>query len=195
MVIYVMGIIFIVYSEEEGFIDRVWLFDIILCIIDKKEWLEVEKGLKQCVKVLNMFIDDFYNEQCIFEVGVVFKSLLEVLKNFLFECKGVKLKNGVWVYICGFDLVRDYYGIVYVLEDNFWVFFGVFYMFENCYVMKCVFLDMFEWYNILLVDDYLFQFYDMLCQFLFRDIEQLEIVVFMLGIYNLVYFEYVYLVQ
>ena len=97
--IHVMGITFTVYSEEEGSIDRAWPFDIIPRIIDKKEWLEVEKGLKQRVKALNMFIDDLYNEQRILEAGVVPKSLLEASKNFLPECKGVKPKNGVWAHI------------------------------------------------------------------------------------------------
>ena len=193
--IHVMGITFTVYSEEEGSIDRAWPFDIIPRIIDKKEWLEVEKGLKQRVKALNMFIDDLYNEQRILEAGVVPKSLLEASKNFLPECKGVKPKNGVWAHICGSDLVRDHHGTVYVLEDNLRVPSGVSYMLENRHVMKRVFPDMFERYNILPVDDYPSQLYDMLCQLSPRDIEQPEIVVLTPGIYNSAYFEHAYLAQ
>ena len=54
--IHVMGITFTVYTEEEGSIDRAWPFDIIPRIIDKKEWSQIELGLKQRVKALNMFI-------------------------------------------------------------------------------------------------------------------------------------------
>lgn len=41
-----MGIIFMVYIEEEGFIDCLWLFDIMLCMIVKFEWSKIELGLK-----------------------------------------------------------------------------------------------------------------------------------------------------
>lgn len=108
---------------------------------------------------------------------------------------GVLLLLNIWVYICGLDLVCDSDGIVYVLEDNLCVLFGVFYMLENCLVMKWVFLEFFESYNIQLVDDYCFQLFDMLVLILSWLADYLEVVVLMFGIFNLVYFEYVYLVQ
>ena len=193
--IHVMGITFTVYTEEEGSIDRAWPFDIIPRIIDKKEWREIEKGLKQRVKALNMFIDDLYNEQRILGAGIVPEDILLNSKNYLPECKGVKPKHGVWAHICGSDLVRDQHGIVYVLEDNLRVPSGVSYMLENRHVMKRVFPDMFEKYNILPVDDYASELYDMLCELSPRDIPQPEIVVLTPGIYNSAYFEHAYLAQ
>ncbi|MEX1221134.1 MAG: circularly permuted type 2 ATP-grasp protein [Idiomarina sp.] len=193
--IHVMGISFRVYHEDEGSIDRDWPFDIIPRIIDKQEWVRIEEGLKQRVKALNMFIDDLYNDQKIIKDGIFPAELLKKSKNFLPECKGVHPPLGIWAHICGSDLVRDNDGTVYVLEDNLRVPSGVSYMLENRKVMKRVFPEMFEQYNILPVDDYPSELYDMLCQLSPRDIEQPEIVLLTPGIYNSAYFEHAYLAQ
>jgi uncharacterized circularly permuted ATP-grasp superfamily protein len=193
--IQVMGITFRVYNDEEGSIDRAWPFDIIPRLIDLKEWREVEKGLKQRVKALNMFINDLYNEQKIIKDGVFPADMLEKSKNFLPQCKGFTPHLGIWAHICGSDLVRDDQGTVYVLEDNLRVPSGVSYMLENRQVMKRVFPEMFEKYNILPVDNYPSDLYDMLANLSPRDIEEPEIVVLTPGIYNSAYFEHAYLAQ
>lgn len=193
--IHVMGITFRVYNDEEGSIDRAWPFDLIPRLIDIKEWREIEKGLKQRVKALNMFIDDLYNQQNIIKDGIFPAELLEKSKNFLPECRGFSPKDGIWAHICGSDLVRDHKGIVYVLEDNLRVPSGVSYMLENRQVMKRVFPEMFDEYNILPVDIYPSDLYDMLANLSPRDIEEPEIVVLTPGIYNSAYFEHAYLAQ
>jgi uncharacterized circularly permuted ATP-grasp superfamily protein len=193
--IHTMGVTFRVYHQEEGSIDRAWPFDIIPRLIDAKEWAEIEKGLKQRVKALNMFIDDLYNDQNIIKDGVFPASMLKKSKNFLQECRGFSPANGVWANICGSDLVRDNQGKVYVLEDNLRVPSGVSYMLENRQVMKRVFPEMFNKYNILPVDDYPSQLYDMLAEMSPRKIDEPAVVVLTPGIYNSAYFEHAYLAQ
>lgn len=193
--IQVMGITFRVYNDEEGSIDRAWPFDIVPRLIELKEWQFIEKGLKQRVKALNMFIDDLYNQQNIIKDGIFPAELLKKSKNFLPQCKGFSPPLGIWAHICGSDLVRDHNGDVYVLEDNLRVPSGVSYMLENRQVMKRVFPEMFEQYNILPVDNYPSDLYDMLANMSPRDIDEPEIVVLTPGIYNSAYFEHAYLAQ
>jgi len=193
--IQVMGITFRVYNDEEGSIDRAWPFDIIPRLINYKDWQQTELGLKQRVKALNMFIDDLYNDQNIIKDGIFPAALLEKSKNYLPECRGFSPPNGVWAHICGSDLVADHKGVMYVLEDNLRVPSGVSYMLENRQVMKRVFPEMFEHYNILPVDNYASDLYDMLAQLSPRDIDEPEIVVLTPGIYNSAYFEHAYLAQ
>lgn len=190
-----MGITFRVYNDEEGSIDRAWPFDVIPRLIDKNEWLSIEIGLKQRVKALNLFINDLYNDQNIIKDGVFPAHLLEKSKNFLPQCRGFTPPLGIWAHICGSDLVRDKDGVVYVLEDNLRVPSGVSYMLENRLVMKRVFPEMFEKYDISPVDDYSSQLYDMLAQLSPRDIDEPEIVVLSPGTYNSAYFEHAYLAQ
>ena len=193
--IHVMGITFTVYTEDEGSIDRSWPFDIIPRIIENREWKTVEKGLKQRVQALNMFLDDLYNEQKILKDGVVPEKLLTGSKDFRKQCLGVKPPHGVWSHVCGSDLVRDADGSMYVLEDNLRVPSGVSYMLENRKVMKRTFPDMFQTYNILPVDDYPSQLFDTLASLSPRPDDEPEIVVLTPGIYNSAYFEHAYLAQ
>lgn len=193
--IQVMGITFRVYNDEEGSIDRAWPFDIVPRLIDLKEWQGIEKGLKQRVKALNMFINDLYNDQKIISDGVFPAELLAKSKNFLPQCRGFSPPLGIWAHICGSDLVRDHNGTVYVLEDNLRVPSGVSYMLENRQVMKRVFPEMFEQYSILPIDNYPSDLYDMLANMSPREIDEPEIVVLTPGIYNSAYFEHAYLAQ
>lgn len=195
LAIHVMGITFTVYTEEEGSIDRAWPFDIIPRIIDKREWDKVERGLIQRVHALNLFINDIYNKQQVVKDKVFPAELLKDSVNFRKQCIGIHPPNGIWAHICGSDLVRDSDGTVYVLEDNLRVPSGVSYMLENRMVMKRVFPDLFEDYNILPVDDYPSQLYDTLVELSPRQIEKPEVVVLTPGIYNSAYFEHSYLAQ
>lgn len=190
-----MGITFTVYTEEEGSIDRSWPFDILPRMIPKAEWSQVERGLKQRVKALNLFIDDLYHEQKIIKDKVFPKELLANSVNFRKECMGVSPPLNIWAHICGSDLVRDKDGTVYVLEDNLRVPSGVSYMLENRSVMKRVFPELFESYNIQPVDDYCSQLFDMLASISPRPADFPEVVVLTPGIFNSAYFEHAYLAQ
>ena len=57
-----MGITFNVYGEGEG-TERIIPFDIVPRIIEHNEWTRIERGLKQRILALNMFIDDIYHRQ------------------------------------------------------------------------------------------------------------------------------------
>lgn len=195
LAIHVMGVTFTVYTEEEGSIDRAWPFDIIPRIIAYREWQQIENGLKQRVQALNLFIDDLYHQQKIIKDKVFPGDLLENSVNFRPQCIGINPPKNIWAHICGSDLVRDEKGIVYVLEDNLRVPSGVSYMLENRLVMKRVFPDLFEDYNILPVDDYPSQLYDTLSSLSPRSGDKPEIVVLTPGIYNSAYFEHAYLAQ
>jgi len=191
-----MGITFTVYSEEQGgMIDRAWPFDIIPRIIPKSEWDDIEVGLKQRAKALNLFIDDLYNAQKIIKDGVFPAEVLAESKNFREQCVGVRPPGGIWAHICGSDLVRDADGTVYVLEDNLRVPSGVSYMLENRLITKRVFPELFETYAPLPVDDYTTDLYEMLAGLSPRLRKRPAIAVLTPGIYNSAYFEHAYLAQ
>ena len=190
-----MGITFTVYNDEEGSIDRAWPFDIVPRVIASSEWSSIEKGLKQRVRALNLFIDDLYSDQRIVKDKVFPKELLEKSKNFRKECIGIRPKHQVWAHICGSDLVRDADGTMYVLEDNLRVPSGVSYMLENRSIMKRTFPELFDDNSVLPVNDYPSQLFDMLAGMSPREVANPEVVVLTPGIYNSAYFEHSYLAQ
>jgi uncharacterized circularly permuted ATP-grasp superfamily protein len=189
-----MGITFTVYDDGRG-IDRAWPFDIVPRIIAAAEWRQIERGLAQRLKALNLFIDDLYNEQNVIRDGVFPAELLAGSKNFRAECRGIKPKFGAWAHICGSDLVRDGDGTMFVLEDNLRVPSGVSYMLENRLVSKRVFADLFQRQSIEPVDGYVDELYRMLCSLAPDDITEPHVVVLTPGIFNSAYFEHSYLAQ
>ncbi len=59
-----MGITFAVYGHEAG-TEKVWPFDIVPRIVDATEWNKIDRGLKQRILALNMFVADVDGEQWI----------------------------------------------------------------------------------------------------------------------------------
>ena len=51
------GITFTVYSDDAG-IERIFPFDILPRIITSAEWSQIESGIKQRLKALNLFLKD-----------------------------------------------------------------------------------------------------------------------------------------
>lgn len=189
-----MGVSFTVYTEE-GNIDRAWPFDLIPRTISRKQWDKTAAGLKQRLRVLNMFINDLYHDQNVINDGIIPRHLIENSVNFRPECVGVSPPHGVWAHICGTDLVRDGDGEFYVLEDNLRVPSGVSYMLENRAITKRVLPELFENDNIMPIDDYPAQLFDTLAALSPRKVKQPEIVVLTPGIFNSAYFEHAFLAQ
>ena len=61
-------------------------------IIQGHEWDGVERGLKQRLKALNLFISDIYNEQQIINDGIIPSDILLSSRDFGW-CKGVDLNS------------------------------------------------------------------------------------------------------
>ncbi len=188
-----MGITFTVAAE--GGTERIFPFDIIPRIIEEKEWRTIERGLKQRIYALNLFIDDIYHEQRILKDRIIPKEIVFSGKSFLKECMGLNPPQGIWCHITGTDLVRDGDGRVYVLEDNLRCPSGVSYVIENRLTMKRTFPEVFENGRVLPVDDYATKLLEMLqCISPRQDFDR-KIVVLTPGVYNSAYFEHSFLAQ
>lgn len=189
-----MGITFTVYSDGEN-IDRAWPFDVVPRIIPGHEWNEVQLGLHQRLRAVNMFIDDLYNDQRIIEAGVFPAELIEASVNFRPECIGAHPKFGVWAHISGSDLVRDDDGTFYVLEDNLRVPSGVSYVLENRAVTKRAFPELFGRNQIRPVDSYTDELNKVLSSLAPDDVVEPTIAVLTPGIFNSAYFEHSFLAE
>ena len=189
-----MGITFNVYGDDAG-TERIFPFDLIPRIVSAAEWRTIERGLKQRIHALNLFIDDVYHDQKILKDGVIPADVLETAKSLRAQCVGLKPPRGIWCHITGTDLVRHSDGQVYVLEDNLRCPSGVSYVLENRKVMKRTFPQVFAASRIRPVDDYPSQLRDTL-EYLAPDgVESPRVVVLTPGPYNSAYFEHSFLAQ
>jgi uncharacterized circularly permuted ATP-grasp superfamily protein len=183
-----------VYGHEAG-TEKIWPFDIIPRIIDGHEWDTIERGLKQRIRALNLFIDDIYNKRHIVRDGKVPEWLVASGKCYLKQCEGMTPPQGVWCHITGTDLVRDGDGQMYVLEDNLRCPSGVSYVLENREVMKRTFPQGFDGFSILPVEDYPDRLLDTLQHIAPAGVRDPNVVVLTPGIYNSAYFEHCFLAK
>ena len=187
-----MGITFNVYGERAG-TEKIFPFDLVPRIVSASEWSRVEKGLKQRIHALNLFINDLYHDQKILKDGVIPKDIVLSSKVYRKECIGFNPPRGIWCHVTGTDLVRHSDGNIYVLEDNLRCPSGVSYVLENRAVMKSMFPQVFAQSKIRPVANYPSKLRDML-EFLAPDsVTGPRCVLLTLGIYNSAYFELSYL--
>lgn len=189
-----MGITFNVYGDSDG-TERIFPFDIIPRIIESAEWEWLERGLKQRVYALNLFIDDIYHEQKILKDKVIPEDLVHSARSFREACRGLNPPHGIWCHITGTDLVRDSDGQIYVLEDNLRCPSGVSYVLESRQLLKRTLPQVFGASRVRPVDDYPSHLLHML-QYLSPNYVQSPTVALLTpGIYNSAYFEHSFLAQ
>jgi uncharacterized circularly permuted ATP-grasp superfamily protein len=156
----------------------------------------VERGLKQRIHALNLFIDDIYHDQKILKDKVIPEEVIKSATFYRPQCIGVNPPRGVWCHITGTDLVRHGDGQIYVLEDNLRVPSGVSYVLENRDLMKRTFPQVFEGLRVRPVDDYPSRLLEMLQTIGPRGASENPTVVLLTpGIYNSAYFEHSFLAQ
>src|SRR5580698_508289 len=183
------GITFTVYNSGEG-IEKIFPFDIIPRIITADEWAFVEKGIKQRLTALNLFLKDIYHNQFIINDGIVPIDIIYSCPHFLREMHRVQVPYDIYVHISGIDIIRDHDGTFYVLEDNLRTPSGVSYMLENREITKRLFPDLLPQCGVRSVTEYPTILYKNLLALSPRQIHNPTIVLLTPGIYNSAYFEH-----
>lgn len=189
-----LGVTFNVYGDSQG-TERIFPFDLIPRIVAAAEWLTLEKGLKQRIYALNLFIADIYGDQKILRDGIIPPELIFSAKGFLKPCIGLQPPGGIWCHITGTDLVRDRDGQWYVLEDNMRCPSGVSYVLENRRIMKSTFPLVFDTMKIQPVEEYPSQLLETLLNLAPNRMIDPTVVVLTPGTYNSAYFEHSFLAQ
>ena len=111
------GVKFGIYKNNE-FHERLFPFDPIPRILTKNEFAFLEKGLRQRVHTLNLFLNDIYGKKQILKDGVLPEDFVYLSKGFLPPCENIVPPGKVYNHISGIDLVQGKDMAWYVLEDN-----------------------------------------------------------------------------
>ena len=183
------GITFTVYSSGEG-IEKIFPFDIFPRIITASEWDYIERGIKQRLKALNLFLKDIYHNQFIIKDGVIPAEMIYSCPHYLREMQNFPVPYDIYVHISGIDLIRNNDGSFYILEDNLRTPSGVSYMLENREITKRIFPDLLPQNNVRSVTEYPNILHKNLVSLSPRQISNPTIVLLTPGIYNSAYFEH-----
>ena len=183
------GITFTVYNSGEG-IEKIFPFDIIPRILKADEWDQIETGIKQRLKALNIFLKDIYHQQFIIKDGIIPGQLIYSCPNFLREMMNVDVPFDIYTHIAGIDLIRDDKGEFYVLEDNLRTPSGVSYMLENRGITYRIFPDLLPRNNVRRVKEYPDLLLKNLMMLANSKTNYPTVVLLSPGIYNSAYFEH-----
>ncbi|WP_445489965.1 circularly permuted type 2 ATP-grasp protein [Niallia sp. 03133] len=188
------GITFTVYDNEEG-TERTMPFDPLPRIISQKEWQVIEKGLQQRIKALNCFLEDIYTDQNILKDKIVPRELIVTSPHFYHQVYGVKVPKKNHIFIAGIDLIRDEKGNYLVLEDNIRNPSGLSYVFQNRYIMRKLFPELFKEYELQSLDNCLYEMLEALKYIAPKNIEKPTIVLLTPGMYNSAYYDHSFLAR
>ncbi len=184
------GITFTVYSDQRG-TEKILPFDILPRLVSAEEWSQLESGLTQRMRALNLLLTDLYGPQRILKDGIIPSDLVVTSPHFCRAMPGITVPGGVFIHVSGTDLIQNEDGQFLVLEDNVRVPSGVSYVLENRIVMSRVLPDLLQLYGVRPVDHY--------PQLLFESLRSVSpcdaprIALLTPGIYNSAYFEHSFL--
>lgn len=189
------GITFAVYSDDKKPDERIFPFDLFPRIIPNDEWMQLETGVIQRNKAINLFLHDIYHKKQILKDKVVPADLIFSSKNYLKEMIDFTPEGGIYTHICGTDLIKHADGKYYILEDNLRCPSGVSYVLSNRMALK---KSLFELFNKLKTKT-IYQYPEHLLEILKtvkpKNTENPTVVVVTPGMYNSAYFEHSFLAQ
>ena len=188
------GITFTVQNDERG-LEKLFPFDLIPRVITAQTWSRLEAGLKQRVHALNLFLSDLYGERRILRQRAVPPQMVLSSSGFMRELVGFPTPRGIHCHVAGIDLVRDRRGDFYVLEDNLRTPSGVSYVLANRRVLKRVFPELFEGYEVRPVEGYAQQLLANLRWLSPQGVDDPTVVLLTPGIHNSAYYEHLFLAK
>ena len=184
------GITFTVLDADKA-TEQIIPIDCVPRLLTASEWDHIERGLKQRLAALNLFLKDVYNQGRCLRDGVVPVDLVLGCPQYRMEMRGVKVPHDVYVAVCGTDVVRTGDGFA-VLEDNLRVPSGVSYMLACRNAIKDAFPSLYRAHRVREVADYAEQLYSTLAS-LRPSLQDPTVAILTPGMHNSAYYEHAFL--
>ena len=188
------GITFTVYGHQEA-TEKIIPTDLLPRIVPGAEWDKLERGLRQRIAALNLFLKDVYNDGKILNDNVVPRDLVYGSKHYLRQMRGVQVPLDAYVNVCGTDIIRREDGALVVLEDNLRVPSGVSYMLANREVVRRAFGDLYRACSVRSIDNYGQELLTTLKELAVGFRDDPRIVLLTPGIFNSAYYEHAFLAR
>lgn len=187
------GISFTVYGDEEG-TERIIPIDCVPRIVSRQDWEFLDRGLKQRIRALNLFLEDVYNAGKIMSDGVIPVDVVKECPQYRVEMQGFSPPHGAWVAICGTDLVRTNDGFR-VLEDNLRVPSGVSYMVANRKAIKASMRRLYREARVQEVEEYGRQLQRTLQELAPAGRQEPTVALLTPGVFNSAFYEHMFLAR
>ena len=181
------GITFTVHGGDDV-TERIIPIDFVPRLMAGAEWDRLERGLKQRLAAINLFLKDIYHEGRSLRDGLVPLDLVFGCEQYRVEMRGINVPHDVYVAVCGTDVVRTRDGLA-VLEDNLQVPSGVSYMLGCRDAVKGAFPDLYRSHRVREVSNYSERLYATLAS-LAPSTRTPRVAILTPGLYNSAYYEH-----
>ncbi|MBU0631790.1 circularly permuted type 2 ATP-grasp protein, partial [bacterium] len=100
------GVTFNIYDSVEKSTNRLWSMDPIPFIISVDEWTDIQKGLRQRAKLLNLVLKDLYSEQRLIKENIIPAEVIFGHKGYATEVFDFGFKENFALYFYATDMAR-----------------------------------------------------------------------------------------
>jgi uncharacterized circularly permuted ATP-grasp superfamily protein/uncharacterized alpha-E superfamily protein len=124
------GITYNIYADEFG-PQRPWSLDLFPLIINSDSWQEIQSGVLQRAKLLELITKDVYGSQSLLKEGLIPPALIYGHPGYLRSMFGANFNQRKYLHIIAFDLARSPDGNWSVLSQRTQAPSGLGYLLEN----------------------------------------------------------------
>src|ERR1700687_1483067 len=188
------GVTYNVYGDPLG-MDRPWNLDAIPLMISPTEWQQIEAGLIQRARLLNLILADLYGPQKLLHGGQIPAALVFGNPGFWRSCHGINVRDNTYLHLLAVDLARGPDGEWWVISDRTQAPSGAGYSLENRIVMAETFPDLFREFQVKRLASFFRSFRDTLLRLSPIPRDNPRVVLLTPGPFNETYFEHSYLAR
>src|SRR5271154_377128 len=188
------GVTYNVYGDPLG-MDRPWNLDAIPLVIPPSEWSQLEAGLIQRARLLNLILADLYGPQRLLHDGLIPPALVFANPGFWRPCHGVRVAGDTYLPLLAVDLARGPDGEWWVISDRTQAPSGAGYSLENRIVMAETFPDLFRKFRVKRLASFFRAFRETLLRLSPMAPANPRVVLLTPGPFNETYFEHSYLAR
>ncbi len=188
------GVTYNVYGDPLG-MDRPWNLDAIPLVIPPSEWSQLEAGLIQRARLLNLILADLYGPQRLLHGGLLPPALVFANPGFWRPCHGVRVAGDTYLHLLAVDLARGPDGDWWVISDRTQAPSGAGYSLENRIVLAETFPDLFRKFRVKRLASFFRSFRETLLRLSPRPRANPRVVLLTPGPFNETYFEHSYLAR
>ncbi|NIJ45593.1 putative circularly permuted ATP-grasp superfamily protein/putative alpha-E superfamily protein [Wenyingzhuangia heitensis] len=186
------GVTYNVYNDPNG-LHRPWQLNAIPFIIHENEWSEIEKGIQQRAKLLDLILKDVYGERKLIKDGIIPPEVFYEHRGFLRQCDQIEYTTPKNLMIYSAELSRGPDGRMWVVNDRTQAPSGMGYALENRFTTSRITSELFQNIHVKQPSSFFNDFSKMLMDAAPEGVENPNIVILTPGPHNETYFEHAYL--
>ncbi len=141
------GVTYNVYADADG-PQRPWSLDLFPMVISSEDWAQIEPGIQQRARLLDLVMADIYGPQDLLAKGLLPSALVHAHPGYLRGMHGVKPVGGNYLRIAAFDMARGPDGRWAVVSQRTQAPSGLGYLLENRLTISRLFPEAFREMNV-----------------------------------------------